>query len=165
MTQASVYDIDEHDRLESLQSLPPCSPSVPLPIVFSDEQRTLIAYFVHGGEEFAIVEFPCLDTCMLGGANEEALNGHPLFARGLRSYGAFEVRNSSWIRRLERMNAAHPQHDRAEFLSWRRHFILTFHDSMFECIARDVRMVELLRGSRRDAVLRLAARFQERPAS
>ena len=54
----------------------------------------------------------------------------------LRPYGAFEVKNSSWIRLLERRNRVHSNHSTAKYLEKRRHFILTFHDSMFECVAR-----------------------------
>src|SRR5690242_16032349 len=49
-------------------------------------------------------------------------------------YAVFEVKRSSGIRGLERMNSVHPYHrrDRYEQL---RHFVFTFHDSTFECVA------------------------------
>lgn len=34
------------------------------------------------------------------------------------------------------MNAVHPRHSSANYDSL-RHFIITFHDSTFECVARD----------------------------
>ena len=53
---------------------------------------------------------------------------------------AFEVKESSWIRRLERMNSVHPYH-RPETFWQLRHLIFAFHDSTFECVCRgfDVR--------------------------
>jgi hypothetical protein len=43
-------------------------------------------------------------------------------------------RDSPWIAALERRNRVHRLHDPERFAS-RRHFILPFHDSTFECIA------------------------------
>jgi len=74
-----------------------------------------------------------------GPPDEEALEAHPLFARGLDYHQAFEVRNSSWIRSLERMNRVQMWHDAAEFTRY-RHFIVTFQDATFECIAESFRV-------------------------
>jgi hypothetical protein len=83
---------------------------------------------------------------MLGPPNDEALLGHPLAARGLSHYGAYEVIDSSWIRKLERMNSVHDRHDSSRFFKDKRHFVFTFHDSTFECIARGFE-VERLTGT------------------
>jgi hypothetical protein len=59
----------------------------------------------------------------------------------LHPYGAFEVHNSSSIRRLERMSAVHQRHRPETF--WRyRHLVFVFHDSTFECVCEgfDVRV-------------------------
>jgi hypothetical protein len=61
-------------------------------------------------------------------------------SRGLAPYGEFEVVASSWIRSLERMNRVHPRHDAARFAEL-RHFIFTFHDKTFECVAKGVSVV------------------------
>jgi len=50
-------------------------------------------------------------------------------------FGAFEVRNSSWICKINQMNRVHPYH-KDEFFADMRHFILSFHDSIFECVAK-----------------------------
>jgi hypothetical protein len=67
-------------------------------------------------------------------SNDEALQGHPLWGRGLRHSGTYRVESSSLVRKLERMNSVHPQHDPKGFEK-RTHFIFTFHDSTFECVA------------------------------
>jgi hypothetical protein len=71
--------------------------------------------------------------------NDEAFHGHPLAGRGLRAYGAFEVVNSPWTAELAAINAVHYRDDPA---SWAQlsHFILGFHDSTFECVARAFRV-------------------------
>jgi hypothetical protein len=70
-----------------------------------------------------------------GPPNDEALHGHPLWAFGLRHYGTFEVLNSRWIDELRNMNRVHPRHVDALF-DGLRHYIWTFKDGTFECLAR-----------------------------
>ena len=53
----------------------------------------------------------------------------------LRPYGAFRIEDSSWIRRLERMNSVHEHHD-SDVFARLRHYVFAFHDSTFECVAR-----------------------------
>ena len=87
-------------------------------------------------EQVALVRFKSNYTYMFGPPNDEAFAGHPLASRGLRPNGAYEVVHSSWIRVLERMNSVHQYH-RAESFWSRRHIILSFHDSTFECVCSD----------------------------
>jgi len=70
-----------------------------------------------------------------GPPNDEAFAGHPLASRGLGRYGAYRVDQSSWLRRLERMNSVHPQHRPESYVGF-NHYVFTFHDSTFECVAR-----------------------------
>jgi hypothetical protein len=94
-----------------------------------------------------IVEWLSCAGAVLGGLNDEAFAGHPLYRRGLEDlpYGAGEVVGSAWVRELDAANAhgylggrANPPADVVERVSppsGLRHFILEFHDSSFECIA------------------------------
>lgn len=45
--------------------------------------------------------------------------------------------NSDWIQEMERRNSVHPRHDKARFLEGLIHYIITFHDSTFECLSRE----------------------------
>ena len=89
---------------------------------------------VESGEPAAIVRFTLPRASSFGPPNDEAFAGHPLAARGLEPYGAFEVKQPSWIRALERMNAVHANHEPEHFARF-RHFVFTFHDTTFECVA------------------------------
>lgn len=79
-----------------------------------------------------IIEFKGCSSTKFGYPNDEALGGHPLYKRGLKAYGVFEVLGSSWIRQMTEQNRICFPHT---VDSKERHFIFTFHDSTFECIA------------------------------
>lgn len=90
----------------------------------------------------AIVTFKrCLLT-KFGYPNDEALAGHPLYARGLQFYGVFEVLRSTWASTVVAQNRRSFPDTRDDYAG--RHFIFTFHDSTFECLADEL-VVELSR--------------------
>ncbi len=121
-------------------------------MVLSDEHRLMLFYVVEprgpeptniqpmsvgpntDGLSIAVVSFDRYRAYYSGPPNDEALSGHPLASKGLRSYSAFLVESSPWIKVLEKMNQVHPSHT-ARLFSDLRHFVFTFHDSVFECIA------------------------------
>jgi hypothetical protein len=96
-------------------------------------------------EEVVVLRFDGVHSLMFGAPNDEALRGHPLADRGLDAYGAYRVDNSSWVRRLERMNRVHDRHSRERFLRLQQ-FILTFHDSTLECVASAAPEVSVMSG-------------------
>jgi len=95
---------------------------------------------------------------MFGPPNDEAFSGHPLASRGLRPYSFYEIQDSSWIRKLEKMNSIHPYHNKEQFLENKKHYIFSFHDSTFECIAHGYKL-EVSNGSMKDAMEIMAGRF------
>jgi hypothetical protein len=78
-----------------------------------------------------------------------------LHGRGLRPYAAHVVEGSSWIAELETRNRVHPYH-RPEAFASLRHYLLTFHDETFECLARD-HVMELRWGTVRRVLLEAIA--------
>ncbi len=132
-----MYQVDE-DIVRQLDTEPQCATGAPLPHCWSSEGRLLLAYVLArpepGREMTVVVGFHRPLAHMMGPPNDEAFRGHPLASRGLRRYCIAEVRQSSWIRRLERMNAVYPLHDPRRFEHF-RHFVFSFHDSTFECVA------------------------------
>lgn len=148
-----MYTVDDHDRVVELRDIPPGDSGAPCPLVLLEEGATTVVYFCPNpppgwdgstatmrgsdaaGEPAAIVRFVGTRATSFGAPNDEAFAGHPLAARGLHPYGAFEVLHSSWIRALERMDRVHPGHTAGMFAAY-RHFVLAFHDTTFECVAR-----------------------------
>lgn len=96
----------------------------------------------------AVMEFKGCCRTLFGGPNDEALPEHPLYLKGLADfgYGICEVLNSSWAKEVmnrSRRSAERIWGDRFEKVyekhDWStRHFIITFHDSTFECLADDL---------------------------
>ncbi|TGQ69658.1 hypothetical protein EN829_014270 [Mesorhizobium sp. M00.F.Ca.ET.186.01.1.1] len=132
--------------------VPLFSAGAPLPHVFADEGRLVIAYLADapdpsfdgtnprpvspltGNQPVAMLTADPYLAFQFGPPNDEAISGHRLHPLGLRSYEAFEVLHSSWVASLEKANRVHSSH-KPELFSGYRHFILTFHDSTLEFIA------------------------------
>ncbi len=147
-----MYTVDDRDEVVELRDIPQSSIGAPLPAVVATEDRVLLAYLLEATDPewdgrtvrvvhptspdqlVALVEFVLPAAHFFGPPNDEAFSGHPLAARGLEPYGVFEIRYSSWVRQMERMNAVHPHHQAAAYERL-RHFVFAFHDSTFECVA------------------------------
>lgn len=164
-----MYEVDGQDVVVELPDVPQSSIGAPLPHVVADEHHVAVVFYLQDpdpdweghtvrvigpdteGEPIAIVAFHRPMATMFGPPNDEAFSGHPLASRGLGPYGAFRAEQSSWIRRLERMNSVHPYHRPEEF--WKlSHYVLSFHDNAFECIAESY-TVHRTRGSVRAAAI------------
>lgn len=148
-----MYQVDERDEVVVLDDVPQSDVGAPVPALVATEHTLDLLYMVSDPdpdwdgtyvnvvgpdterELIACIRFDGPYAHMFGPPNDEAFKGHPLASRGLERYSAWEVRHSSWIRALERMNAVHPYHKPAMFEAY-RHFIFAFHDSTFECVAK-----------------------------
>ena len=131
-----MYTIDK-DIVAELSDVPPLDGGAPEPVMFVNDRRLVLAYFTSAIEleQIACVEFLHCCAHYFGSPNDEILHGHPLYERGLKHYSIVEVKDSSWIRSLERINSVHKRHDPKRF-QLLRHFIFAFPDSMFECVAQ-----------------------------
>lgn len=141
------------DQVQELKDIPQSSVGAPCPMIIADEHHLSVIYYLQdtpenwdgstvrivgpesSGEPYAIVNFLMYTAYYHGSPNDEAFNGHPLYKKGLSPYGAYEVKCSSWVQKLMEMNRVHPYHKDESFAD-RRHFVLAFHDSTFECVAR-----------------------------
>jgi hypothetical protein len=137
-----MYTIDDQDRVVALAGVPAADAGAPMPLVIANEWNLFLSYgLAPDSQEQAILKFTSSRIHSIGPPNDEALQGHPLWHRGLCAYAILEVVGSSWIRSLERMNRVHPRHNPERYKAL-RHFIFTFHDGTFECIAKDVIVLE-----------------------
>ena len=126
------------------------SAGTPVPVLVASEEHTLFA-FEHTDGQARIAEFVGCVAVGLGFPNDEAQQGHPLWNAGLTFYAAHEVSDSPWVSELRETESVHPMAAALPFPRQARHFVLTFHDSMMEAVARDVVVVSR-HGSVEDAV-------------
>lgn len=141
---------DEFARV--IEWSPQWDPGAPMPQVFSNGHKTFLTYLVSEPDpnwdgtyvniidntsestySLALVEFNG-DTFRFGIANDEVFSGLPLWEKGLESYAAHIIENSTWITELKDINKVHPYYHEDR---WKdiKHFALLFHDQIFEIIA------------------------------
>lgn len=162
-----MYQVDEKDRVVELQNIPQSSVGAPMPFILCDEHKLFLAYYLQNTpsgwdgtwvrvvtadteDYIALVAFDGYESFMFGAPNDEAFHGHPLAARGLEPYTVFEIKNSSWVRNLEKMNSVHPYH-KTERFDKLKHFVFAFHDSTFECVAENFD-ISISQGSMKDVL-------------
>lgn len=137
--QAAVATHSGGERAMVLDDLPPCNPGSPEPMVVGDGRSVRLSYITDLPPDTRriTVTFTGVDSMTFGGPSDETLHGHRLWDKGLELYFWHEVIASRWIETRAHEDAVHDQHRPAVFARL-RHFIVTFHDETFECLARDV---------------------------
>jgi len=84
----------------------------------------------------AIMKFKKNYIYKYGVPNDEVLDGHPYYKLGLEHYSFFKVNDSDWIKEIKRIESHHPYSDENSFDDL-NHYIITFKDNTFECVAED----------------------------
>lgn len=110
--------------------------------------------------QIAIIEWHSCQGAVLGYPNDEGQHRHRLWNKGLREigyYNAAEVQDSSWLAHLRRVASANTNY-RPSSAPKLRHFVLLFHDSTFECLARGYTVAKVTRPMP-DVLLELARRL------
>jgi hypothetical protein len=160
-----MYSVSTSDRPRRVRSAPQSSIGAPCPVLIAGEHLLRLAYYLEAerltpewqsiavrparpnwsDDLCAVVSFERAYAHMFGPPNDEAFSGYPLAVRGLEPYSVFEVEGSSWLRGLVQMNSVHPHHRAEQFRDF-RHWVFSFHDTTFECIARGYD-IKLARGT------------------
>ncbi|RYD52937.1 MAG: hypothetical protein EOP52_01970 [Sphingobacteriales bacterium] len=123
-----------------------------MPQVFSNGSRIFLVYLINEPEPnqdgasiymvdhvsetnypLALVEFS-EHTFRFGMANDEVFSGLPLSNKGLESYKAHTIENSTWIEEIKAIHKVHPYYS-ADRWKAQKHFSLLFHDQILEVIA------------------------------
>lgn len=121
----------------------------PSPILLSNDNELFITFYVDKQSLSAIPQerntIDDTSVCVLkfnmylkysfGIPGDETIHGHPYSKLGMKSYSFYELKNSDLIKSLQDIDQVHPQHNPKKWKMY-RHYILTFHDNMFECIAQ-----------------------------
>jgi hypothetical protein len=97
-------------------------------------------------EQLALVTFERCYAHTFGAPNRD--DGHRLTGRGFAGHGAYKVENSRWL-------AAEQGSDDSNYWDGLDHYLLAFHDELFECIAASW-SVEVMETTFDEALQRLA---------
>ncbi len=76
-----------------------------------------------------------------GTPNDEALHGHLYYALGLKHYSFSVVEDSELIEKLRIINSVHQYYNPLKWAKY-KHYIITFKDSTFECVAAGYEVTE-----------------------
>jgi hypothetical protein len=123
------------------------SPSAGSPHVASAGDKTFLVYTVdehdpawsesaQAKERLAIVEFKRCYGHRFGGPDNEVWHAHPLYSKGLEPYRPHVVVNSPWIASERQTHSVHPKFKPGRWETL-RHYLLLFHEQVFECLAED----------------------------
>lgn len=106
----------------------------PSPFVVSSDTELMVFFYTDEEPYCCVVKFTRGIHHKFGTPSSETIHGHPYHRLGLESYGFYELLESDYIMQMRIINEVHEQFDLETWKNY-KHFIITFHDTMFECIA------------------------------
>ncbi|AXE94821.1 hypothetical protein ACTJLC_21375 [Paraburkholderia sp. 22099] len=134
----------QEDHVVLLDSVPHPAADAAEPFIVASDRRVILAYpiaesdferfgpFDPDDDPFCAVLFPDTAFHRLGPPGDSDLGIHPLASQGLAGYSVHEVIASSLAAEIAAVASAELA---------RRHFVLTFQASTFECVASDYTVV------------------------
>lgn len=143
MTSA-LDSLQQEDRVVLLDDVPHPAEDAAEPFIVASARRVILSYpiaesdferfgpFDPDDDPFCTVLFPDTVFHRLGPPGEVDREIHPLASQGLSGYSVHEVFNSSLVAELAAVASAGTA---------ARHFIITFNESTFECVASDYTVV------------------------
>jgi hypothetical protein len=116
---------------------PNCDTGSPCPHIISNSNKAVLIYYIAGDkEQIALIEFIQCYGHKMNHINDEVLNGHRLWKKGLQFYSGHIIEHSTWISDEMKVHSVHPRHI-AKNWEDRKHYLLTFKDEIYEFIATD----------------------------
>lgn len=134
----------QEDQVVLLDSVPQPAADAADPFIVSSARRVILSYpiaeadfdrfgpFDPDDDPFCTVLFPDAVFHRLGPPGDADLEVHPLAAQGLTPYSVHEVTNSSLVAEISAVGTS---------ATAQRHFVITFGESTFECVASDYTVV------------------------
>ena len=121
----------------------------PSPMVISNDNELFVAFYANRQTDtvephernmvydtgiFAL-KFRLYLKYTFGLPSNETIEGHPYYKLGMKSFAFYELKDSDLIKQLESIEKVHPYYTPSKWIDY-KHYILTFHDNMFECVAK-----------------------------
>jgi len=97
-----------------------------------------------------------------GSPNNELLGVHPYSLMGIGANSFYEMKDSPLVEEQRNLAKKHPYYDNERWNGY-RHFIITFHEKMFECVAMGFEVKEcnvMLHNRARVAIDEISALFR-----
>ncbi|NVH72996.1 hypothetical protein FSB08_10515 [Paraburkholderia sp. JPY432] len=148
----STFDASgQEDQVFLLDSVPHPAADAAEPFIVASDRRAILTYpiaesdferfgpFDPDDDPFCAVLFADAVFHRLGPPGDDALAIHPLAAHGLTGYAVHEIFNSSLCAEIAAVTTD-PIAIAAESPA-RRHFVITFQASTFECVASDYTVI------------------------
>jgi|GEM_PF-808711 len=149
----STFDVpQQEDLVVLLDSIPHPAADAAEPFIVASDRRVILTYpiaesdferfgpFDPDDDPFCAVLFSDTAFHRLGPPGDTDLAIHPLSAQGLSGYSAHEVVNSSLCAEIAAVPAGSSASIEAAVPA-RRHFVITFLESTFECVASDYTVI------------------------
>ncbi|MGV0755488.1 hypothetical protein ACTS95_03850 [Empedobacter brevis] len=108
----------------------------PSPKILSDSNNLFLNFMVDD-ENFNTITLKFLNYHIykIGYPGNETLCYHPYTELGINSSDFYLVNDSMWMNELREIDKNHPYFSDKKWNSL-NHYIITFHDDLFECIAK-----------------------------
>jgi len=148
----STFEVpQQEDQVVLLDSAPHPATDAAEPFLVASDRRVILTYpiaeedferfgpFDPDDDPFCAVLFPDAVFHRLGPPGDGDLEVHPLAAQGLAGYSVHEVVNSSLCAEIAAVEVDATPDDAG--VRARRHFVITFGESTFECVASDYTVI------------------------
>lgn len=125
-------------KVREIEGVPSPDTAVSPELSLTDDRDVVLRFRAsfQSGSGDVEARFHRVSAFYLGWPNSDILHAHRLGECGLKPWAFQEVENSDWTADMEKRNSRHPRHIPGMCLE-SRHFIITFNDETFECIARE----------------------------
>lgn len=120
-------------------------PGTPNPVIISSDHDLIIAFHKREddnetfeavqNQQVTVIRFTGYLKYTFGSPGDETIHGHPYAKFRMSAYSFYELKNSDLIEFLKKVDQVHPYHDKEKWKHY-KHYIITFHDNMFECVAQ-----------------------------
>lgn len=134
-------------ELIEIKELPNMDTGAPSPVIISSDIKLYLTFYKEMDYEMELhqrdnildvgvvfIEFHGFIKYTFGMPGNETIQGHPYSKLGMKAYSFYELKESDLIIKLQDIDKIHPYYSTEKWNKY-KHYILTFHDNMFECIA------------------------------
>jgi hypothetical protein len=142
-------------KLVEIKGLFEMDMGAPVPLVISNDNELFLTFYRDKfskrevpverntvyDEGVFVLNFKFYLSYRFGLPGNETIQGHPYYKLGLKPYSFFELKDSDFIGQLIKIERIHPYFNPEKWKVY-KHYILTFHDNMFECIAEGFELEE-----------------------